>query len=275
MGHPLRLAVLLSGSGTTLENLCEHVAQRGLPAKVDLVVSSRADAYGLVRARNRGIEAALVASKDYRRPGPGGTPVPDWAALSAALNALILPRQPDLVCFAGFMCKYILPAELLGRTMNIHPALLPAFGGHGMYGHHVHEAVVRAGVKVSGCTVHFVTNEYDAGPIIVQRTCPVGDGDTPDAVQKRVFREECAAYPEAIRLFAAGRLRIVHVMSDEPGWPGEKGKVDGERIARLVPDVRERDVYLCGPPPMMKSLRPALAGLGVPGGRIHDERFSL
>jgi phosphoribosylglycinamide formyltransferase 1 len=208
MPNPIRIVVLLSGGGTTLENLFEHIDARGLPARVDLVVSSRADAYGLVRARNHGIETALVASRDHRRPGTDGRSEPDWEGLSKALNAVILPRQPDLVCFAGYMCKYILPPELAGRAMNVHPALIPAFCGHGMYGHHVHEAVVKAGVKVSGCTVHFVTNDYDAGPIVVQRTCPVGDADTPEDVQQRVFREECEAYPEAIRLFAEGRLRI-------------------------------------------------------------------
>ena len=92
--------------------------------------------------------------------------------------------------------------------MNIHPALLPSFGGTGMYGHHVHEAVVARGCKVSGCTVHFVTNEYDAGPIIVQKCVPVKDTDTPEEIAARVFEQECIAYPEAIRLFAEGKLTI-------------------------------------------------------------------
>ena len=92
--------------------------------------------------------------------------------------------------------------------MNIHPALLPSFGGKGMWGHHVHEAVLNAGAKVSGCTVHFVTNEYDAGPIIVQRAVPVLEGDDPDTLAARVFEQECIAYPEAIRLFGQGKLRI-------------------------------------------------------------------
>jgi len=92
--------------------------------------------------------------------------------------------------------------------MNIHPALLPSFGGKGMYGHHVHEAVLARGCKVSGCTVHFVTNEYDAGPIIVQRAVPVLEGDDADTLAARVFEQECVAYPQAIRLFGAGKLRI-------------------------------------------------------------------
>ncbi|MHC5141245.1 MAG: phosphoribosylglycinamide formyltransferase, partial [Planctomycetota bacterium] len=94
-------------------------------------------------------------------------------------------------------------------VMNIHPALLPAFGGKGMYGHHVHEAVVKTGCKVSGCTVHFCTNEYDAGPIILQRTCEVKDDDDADTLADRVFEQECLAYPEAIQLFAEGQLKVV------------------------------------------------------------------
>jgi folate-dependent phosphoribosylglycinamide formyltransferase PurN len=116
---------------------------------------------------------------------------------------------------AGFLSYWIIPDRYLGRVMNIHPALLPAFGGEGMYGHRVHEAVLARGCKVSGCTAHFVNNTYDDGPIILQRAVPVRADDTPDDLAARVFREECLAYPEAIRLFAQGRLRIegrvVHV----------------------------------------------------------------
>ena len=114
----------------------------------------------------------------------------------------------DLVLQAGWLCLWKIPAELKNRVMNIHPALLPAFGGQGMWGHNVHEAVLKAGCKISGCTVHFCTNEYDKGPIIVQRTCPVMDDDTPDSLAVRVFEQECIAYPEAIRLFAADKLVV-------------------------------------------------------------------
>ncbi len=204
MAEPIRAVALLSGSGRTLANLLEHIDDGAVPAKVDLVVSSRADAYGLDRARERDIETALVESKSFRRGGKT-----DWDAMSRALDAVILPRAPALVVFAGFMCFYKLPPELSGKAINIHPALLPAFGGQGMYGHYVHEAALRAGVKLSGCTVHFVTNEYDAGPIILQRACPVYHDDTPPMLADRVFAEECEAYPEAVRLFAEGRLKIV------------------------------------------------------------------
>jgi folate-dependent phosphoribosylglycinamide formyltransferase PurN len=132
-------------------------------------------------------------------------------------------RKVDLVCMAGFLSYWIIPDRYLGRVMNIHPALLPAFGGEGMYGHHVHEAVLARGCKVSGCTVHFVNNTYDDGPIVLQRAVPVRAEDTPDRLAARVFEQECIAYPEAIRLFAEGRLRIegriVHI--DDPAYkPG-------------------------------------------------------
>jgi len=114
----------------------------------------------------------------------------------------------DLVCLAGFLQLVQVPVDYLGRVMNIHPALIPAFCGKGYYGHRVHEAVLASGAKVSGCTVHFADNEYDHGPIIVQRTVPVLDDDTAETLAHRVFVEECEAYPEAIRLFAESRLRI-------------------------------------------------------------------
>jgi phosphoribosylglycinamide formyltransferase-1 len=109
---------------------------------------------------------------------------------------------------AGFLQLLEIPDDFLGRVMNIHPALLPAFGGKGYHGRKVHEAAIEAGVKVSGCTVHFADNEYDHGPIIIQRVVPVEDDDTPESLQARVFAAECEAYPEAVRLFAAGRLRV-------------------------------------------------------------------
>jgi folate-dependent phosphoribosylglycinamide formyltransferase PurN len=128
---------------------------------------------------------------------------------------LLDEARVDLVCLAGFLSYWIIPERYTGRVINIHPALLPAFGGKGMYGHHVHEAVLERGCKVSGCTVHFLSNEYDEGPIILQRCVPVYAEDTADDLAALVFREECIAYPEAIRLFAEGRLRIegrvVHV----------------------------------------------------------------
>ncbi|MFW5856430.1 MAG: phosphoribosylglycinamide formyltransferase [Planctomycetota bacterium] len=203
MADPIRVVALISGSGRTVSNLLDVIEAGGLDATLDLVVASRPDATGLQRARLRGVETAVVASAAYRSGG-----AIDWAAMSAAVDALVLPRAPDLVILAGYMCLYVVPDALAGKVLNIHPALLPAFGGRGMWGHHVHEAVVASGVKVTGCTVHFATNHYDAGPIILQRTCPVRHTDTADDVADRVFALECEAYPAAVRLFAAGKLRI-------------------------------------------------------------------
>ena len=114
----------------------------------------------------------------------------------------------DLVIQAGWLCLWKIPKKYENRVMNIHPALLPSFGGQGMWGHHVHEAVIKAGCKVSGCTVHFCTNEYDKGAIIVQRTCPVEEGCDADTLAARVFEQECVAYPEAIKLFAQDRIKV-------------------------------------------------------------------
>jgi len=194
----LKLAVLLSGSGRTLENFFEHIAAGKLDAEVVAVGSSRSDAYGLERARQRGVPSFVVESRAHKGA----------AALSRAIFQELARYDYDLLLLAGFMCLITIPPELDGRAMNIHPALIPAFCGKGYYGHYVHEAVLRYGCKVSGCTVHFVDNVYDHGPIIVQKAVPVLDDDTPDTLAARVFEKECEAYPEAVRLFGEGRLRI-------------------------------------------------------------------
>jgi len=197
---PLRLGVLLSGGGRTLLNFLERIDAGRLPAEVAVVVGSRA-CKGVERARAAGLDAHVVPYKDYAAAG-------DAAGYSAEIARLLDAAAVDLVCLAGFLSFWEVPACYAGRVMNIHPALLPSFGGQGMWGHHVHEAVLSAGCKVSGCTVHFVNNEYDAGPIIVQRCVPVEEGDDADRLAARVFEQECQAYPEAIRLYAQGRLRI-------------------------------------------------------------------
>jgi len=202
--RPLRLGVLLSGGGRTLLNMLEEIAAGRLDAEVAIVIASR-DCKGVERAEAAGLDVRLVPYKQ----------MPDLATYSARLCELLDAAEVDLVCLAGFLSFWEIPPRYEGRVMNIHPALLPGFGGKGMYGHRVHEAVLGAGCKVSGCSVHFVTNEYDAGPIIVQKAAAVLEGDTPDDLAARVFGQECKAYPEAIRLFAEGRLRIeghvVHV----------------------------------------------------------------
>ena len=193
----LRLGVLLSGGGRTLANLLRLARAGKLPAEVRVVVASR-DCRGVQIARRAGVPAHVVP---YKQVG-------DLAVYSERITDLLDAAAADLVALAGFLSIWLVPPRYAGRVMNIHPALLPRFGGKGMYGRRVHEAVLAAGCKVSGCTVHFVTNQYDAGPIIVQRAVPVHEGDTPETLATRVFEQECLAYPEALRLFAARRLKI-------------------------------------------------------------------
>jgi formyltetrahydrofolate-dependent phosphoribosylglycinamide formyltransferase len=192
------MAVCLSGSGTTLENFFERVRSGELPAEVACVVSSRADAYGLTRARSRGVPAFVVPRRRY-------------ASLDAFTDAVFEPVRglgAELVALAGFMVRVGVPPDYRGRIMNVHPALVPAFSGRGMYGHLVHEAVLASGVKITGCTVHFVDEEYDHGPIIIQRAVEVRDDDDADSLASRVQAEEREAYVEAVRLFAEGRLEV-------------------------------------------------------------------
>jgi formyltetrahydrofolate-dependent phosphoribosylglycinamide formyltransferase len=195
---PLRLAVLISGSGTTLQNLLDRCADGRLPATVALVVSTRPDAFGLERARRAGVPSVVVERK------VAGS----LEEFSCRIFAHCREARAGLVCLAGFLQLVQIPDDFLGRVMNVHPALMPAFCGKGYYGHHVHEAVLAHGARVSGCTVHFADHEYDHGPIIAQRCVAVHDDDTPESLARRVFAAECEAYPDAITLFAQGRLRV-------------------------------------------------------------------
>ena len=196
--NPLRLAVLISGGGRTMLNILDAIGRGELNAEIALVISSLSNVAGVERARHAGLPLRIVRKRDCA----------DIDAFSERLVEELDAAQVGLVVQGGWLCLWRIPPQYENRVMYIHPALLPCFGGQGMWGHHVHEAVLAAGCKVSGCTVHFCTNEYDKGPIIVQRTCPVQDDDTPDTLAARVFEQECLAYPEAIRLFAAGRLRV-------------------------------------------------------------------
>jgi phosphoribosylglycinamide formyltransferase-1 len=198
MSAEIRLAVLLSGSGRTLQNFLDRSASGSLKARVVKVVSSLSKAYGLVRAQNAGIPTAVVRKKDHD----------SVESFSLAITRELDSCKPDLVALAGFMCFYRVPDHYRNRVMNIHPALLPSFGGQGYYGERVHQAVLDHGCKVSGCTVHFVDNVYDHGPIIVQKAVPVLEDDDAHTLADRVFAAECEAYPEAINLFAEGRLRV-------------------------------------------------------------------
>jgi phosphoribosylglycinamide formyltransferase-1 len=197
MTESLRIVALISGGGTTLQNLIDRQAAGRLAGKLVGVVSSRADAFGVERARRAGLPVAVVE----KASGPRGRFATEvWEAVRGF--------NPDLVCFAGWLHLLPIAADLRLKVLNIHPALLPAFGGKGMYGRHVHEAVLAYGAKVSGCTVHYADDTYDTGPILVQRCVPVEEGDDPDALAARVFAAECEAYPEAIGLIAAGRVRV-------------------------------------------------------------------
>ncbi len=194
----LRLAVMLSGSGRTLENLAREIRAGRLRARIAGVLSSRRDAYGLVRARRLRLPARVVRARDFpnRRAF--------WAATSRSLDAL----SPDLVVMAGYLSYWRIPKRFEGRVLNIHPSLLPAFGGKGCYGDLVHEKVLAAGVKVSGCTVHAVDNVYDHGPVLAQAKVRVLRRDTPHGLAARVFKQECRLYPAVLRRIASGRIRL-------------------------------------------------------------------
>jgi formyltetrahydrofolate-dependent phosphoribosylglycinamide formyltransferase len=194
----LRLGILISGSGRTMINFQEQIKQKQLDAEIAIVISSRSETVGVEKARAAGLPLEIIRKKDF----------PDLDTFSRQIRKTLLKAKVDLVLQAGWLCLWKIPAEFENRVMNIHPALLPSFGGQGMWGHHVHEAVLKAGCKVSGCTVHFCTNEYDKGPIVLQRCCPVKEDDTPDTLAARVFQQECIAYPEAIKLFSQGKIRI-------------------------------------------------------------------
>ncbi|MCD6118982.1 phosphoribosylglycinamide formyltransferase [bacterium] len=195
---PINLAVLLSGSGTTLENFIKHIDAGKLDAKIQVVVSSRPKVRGLEIARDAGIETRIVSRKKN----------PDEREFSRKIDDALNGFPIDLICFAGFMSKYFAHDRYFGKIINIHPALIPMFCGEGYYGHYVHESVLNRGVQVSGCTVHIVDDEYDHGPIVAQRVVPVLEDDTPDTLAARVQAEERRLYPQVIQWFAEGRVRV-------------------------------------------------------------------
>lgn len=195
---PLRLVVLISGGGTTLRNLIEKIRGGALDAEIRLVISSKADAGGLQFAHEAGIPAVVI-----RRGGYGST-----AEFSREVFDRCREADPHVVALGGFLKLLEVPPDFENRVLNIHPALIPLFCGQGFYGRRVHEAVLASGMKVSGCTVHFVDNQYDHGPIILQKCVPVAEDDTPETLAARVFAAECEAYPEALKLFAQGRLEV-------------------------------------------------------------------
>jgi len=192
----LRLAILLSGGGRTMMNIQSNIEAGDLNARIVLVISSRSTVKGVDRAKKIGLEPVIIRKKDY-------TKTEDF---SKRIAEELDKAKADLVVQAGWLCLWFIPKKYERRVMNIHPALLPSFGGQGMWGHHVHQAVIDAGCKISGCTVHFCTNEYDKGTIIEQQCCEVKEDDDADSLAARVFEKECIAYPNAIRRFIEKKI---------------------------------------------------------------------
>jgi len=195
---PLRIAVLISGSGRTLKNFIDLAAEEKLPVDIQLVISSNSKAGGLQYASKAGIATQVFKRSEAASDNDYGTLVFD-ACRAAGV---------DYVVLAGFLKLLPVPADFEGRVLNIHPSLIPSFCGQGMYSHHVHQAVLDYGAKVTGCTVHFVDNQYDAGPIIWQQPVPVFDDDSADTLADRVFDAEQEAYPHVLRLLAAGKIKL-------------------------------------------------------------------
>jgi len=197
-----RIAVLVSGGGTNLQALID-AQERGdiINGRIAAVISSKPGAYALERARREGIPGYMVARKDY----------PDSRAMTVALVDKLKGLNIDLVVLAGFMT--IFTEEMVNAypnaILNVHPALIPSFCGKGYYGLHVHEKVLEYGVKLSGATVHFVSEECDGGPIVLQKAVAVEEGDTPEALQRRIMEQaEWVILPKAVSLFCQGRLKV-------------------------------------------------------------------
>jgi len=194
---PIRLAVCVSGGGSTLQNLIDLIRAKKLRAEIVQVVASKPRIGAIPRADGAGIPLAL-ANRSAK----------SLSEFSRSVFDPIRQRKADLVILGGFLSLVEIPNEYHGRVINVHPSLIPAFSGKGFHGKTVHKAAIETGVKFSGCTVHFADAAYDTGPIILQKTVPVLDGDTPEILAARVFEAECKALPEAITLYAEGRLKI-------------------------------------------------------------------
>lgn len=196
MKPPIRLGVLLSGGGTTLLNLIQHIEAGQLAASIQLVISSREGAGGLNHARKAGLATAVIAASDARQA-------------SEAMNEALRQSGVELVVLAGFLKPFFPAAQYAERTINIHPSLLPAFGGYGYYGMRVHQGVHDRGCRISGCTVHLVNEEYDAGPILHQVAVALDQDDDPEQIRAKVFQSECQALPQVISWFQQGRVSFV------------------------------------------------------------------
>ncbi len=194
-----RLAVLISGGGTTLKNLLHWSAEGRLAGDIQCVISSNPHARGLEYAAASGVPAATIE-------WPGS---PAAARFSQAVFAVLDEHQIDWVVMGGFLKKLLIPEAYRNRVINIHPSLIPSFCGHGFYGARVHQGVLEYGAKVTGCTVHFVDNEYDHGPVIAQRAVDVADQETPESLAQRVFAVECQLYPETINRLCTSTVVVL------------------------------------------------------------------
>jgi phosphoribosylglycinamide formyltransferase 1 len=190
-----RLVVLASGGGRTLENLEDHILQNRLHAQIKLVIVSAEELGAVTRAKRLGLPYLVISRSTHA----------DVHERRQAIREAIDDAQPDWIVMAGWLQLLPIPSHWEGKVLNIHPALLPAYGGKGFYGHHVHEAVARDRQQVSGCTVHFATEQYDEGPILLQEAVPLPDGTTSDEIASLVFEAEKRAYPEALQALISGR----------------------------------------------------------------------
>lgn len=194
IADPLRIGAMISGSGRTVANLAERIRLEGIPAEIAVVVAHREDLPGVELCRRAGLPVSIESAS------PAET-------LADRIDARLEAAGVEVVCLCGYLRRFRVAPRWSGRAVNIHPSLLPAFGGRGFHGRRVHEAVLAAGCRESGCSVHFATDEYDAGPLLLQRRCPVRPDDTPESLAERVFAEEREALPEAIRRLALARSR--------------------------------------------------------------------
>ena len=194
----IKIAVWISGGGTTLDNILGCVSAGALDVDVRLVVSSQSHVGGIDVARAAKIETQVVLKSEFTSP----------EAYCEEMFRRCRELEVDYVVMAGFLKHVLIPTDFINRVVNIHPSLIPAFCGKGMYGNRVHQAVVESGVTESGCTIHFVDNEFDHGPIIYQQTVPVAADDVEEDVRARVFVAECEAYPKVLRWLVAGQISV-------------------------------------------------------------------
>jgi len=217
MAKKLRLAVFISGTGRTLKNFIDRIRAEQLSAEVVVVVSSVANVVGLQYAEEESIPIEIVERCQHG----------SLTEFSEANFSICRAARADYVVLAGYLRRLEIPNDFENRVLNIHPSLIPSFCGKGYYGNIVHSKALEYGVKVSGCTVHFVDQEYDTGPIILQKAVEVYEGDTPDTLNDRVFVAECQAYPEAIELLAQGRVSVKgRIVRIAPPRNQKRGDVD-------------------------------------------------